>query len=302
MQCEKPKHIFIYEGLNGKKKVNFHPQNGILLGEYDVRCGQCPACQMDHSLIWSNRLIAECSFWPPDSCYMITLTYRNDPVSLVKSDVQRFLKSLRKRYERQGLSIKYYAVGEYGGKSWRPHYHIIVYGCKFDDLDIFKITEYGAVYVSKDIEALWGLGFITIVSSSAQSISYVARYCNKKKGRSPVAKKVIKRYGLIPEFSLISKGLGKRYIEENLDTLVASCGSFFSNGANRNLGCYFTKYLDNNHMEDKSLSIKTKKANLAVNALTAECVSNMDFDLMRLSKVKSKNFNDKIKLLKRDHI
>ncbi|MCL2154134.1 MAG: hypothetical protein FWH53_00565 [Leptospirales bacterium] len=72
----------------------------------------------------------------------LTLTYTDDAVplqydkdgnsymTLVKSDVQKFFKLLRTRLRRGGsdLKIKYYYCGEYGPKTQRPHYHVILFG------------------------------------------------------------------------------------------------------------------------------------------------------------------------------
>lgn len=73
---------------------------------------------------------------------MVTLTYnpRHLPAdgSLIPSDVSSFLKRFRRRYERAvacdrrcaSLSsrLRVFAVGEYGGRFGRPHYHLLVFG------------------------------------------------------------------------------------------------------------------------------------------------------------------------------
>ena len=65
----------------------------------------------------------------------VTLTYddnqvpMNDNADLIlyKPDLQNFLKRLRKR--KDGERIRYFAVGEYGTQSGRPHYHLCLFGC-----------------------------------------------------------------------------------------------------------------------------------------------------------------------------
>ncbi len=47
--------------------------------------------------------------------------------TLRKRDVQLFLKRLRKNYKYDN-HIKYFCCGEYGGKTFRPHYHLIIFG------------------------------------------------------------------------------------------------------------------------------------------------------------------------------
>lgn len=48
---------------------------------------------------------------------------------LSKSDLQKFLKRLRKAY---GKKVRYFACGEYGPKTFRPHYHLLFF---FDSSD-----------------------------------------------------------------------------------------------------------------------------------------------------------------------
>jgi len=54
--------------------------------------------------------------------------------SLIKRDVQLFIKRLRKEQDSRGSSkIKYYLVGEYGDLTKRPHYHAAIFGEDFAD-------------------------------------------------------------------------------------------------------------------------------------------------------------------------
>ena len=53
---------------------------------------------------------------------------KNNPIILKKSDFQKFIKRLRKDYD-----IKYFACGEYGDKTLRPHFHAILFGVNFSD-------------------------------------------------------------------------------------------------------------------------------------------------------------------------
>jgi len=54
--------------------------------------------------------------------------------SLIKRDVQLFVKRLRKDQDARGLAkIRYYLVGEYGDQTKRPHYHAAIFGEDFTD-------------------------------------------------------------------------------------------------------------------------------------------------------------------------
>lgn len=160
-----------------------------------VPCGKCPACYSRRVSEWSFRLIQEDKV--SSSSHFITLTYDTETVpitpnrfmSLNKRDVQLFFKRLRKDHQ---TSIKYFAVGEYGGKSRRPHYHIILYNA-----DVQKV------------EQAWFHGTIHYGTVSGASIGYTLKYLSKE--RHLVHHSNDDRQ---PEFCLMSKGLGKNYITE----------------------------------------------------------------------------------------
>jgi len=60
-------------------------------------------------------------------------------------------------------SIKYFAVGEYGTRTMRPHYHAIVFGS-----------------TGTALSQAWKLGLVHIGSVSPESIAYVCSYALKK--------------------------------------------------------------------------------------------------------------------------
>ncbi|AXL15358.1 replication initiator protein [Microviridae sp.] len=162
-----------------------------------VPCGKCPPCKSRRVNSWIFRLQQENLV--STSAYFITLTYATDhvpilptgpPLTLRKSDYQKFMKRLRKRNES---TIKYYACGEYGTKSFRPHYHAI----------IFNVD-----YINHIFES-WKLGDVHVGQVSEKSIAYTLKYIDKPQ-RIPLHMND-KR---VPEFSLMSKGLGSNYIDK----------------------------------------------------------------------------------------
>lgn len=154
-----------------------------------VPCGKCPACFARRVSQWSYRLMQEEK--ESISSHFITLTYdtnhvfitNNGYMSLHKRHTQLFFKRLRKNPKNHDRKIKYYLVGEYGGKTQRPHYHIILFNA-----DVSTIQE------------SWLQGAIHYGTVSGASIGYTLKYISKK-GKMPMHKGDDR----IPQFALMSK-------------------------------------------------------------------------------------------------
>lgn len=155
-----------------------------------VPCGKCPKCVARRVSAWSFRLMQEEKI--SESARFLTLTYATEHVpitdkgnlTLRKADVQKFLKRLRKRQSGNNVSnIKYYAVGEYGGRTKRPHYHIIMFNAKLEL-----------------IQPSWDLGSIFYGDVTGASVGYTLKYMSKQK-----RKKHDRSDDREPEFALMSK-------------------------------------------------------------------------------------------------
>lgn len=177
-------------------------------------CGYCMACRLNRQREKKVRLIHECENWK-DKVFL-TLTYDDEYIpagcSLVKRDVQLFLKRLRKAIEP--LRIKYFCCGEYGENTNRPHYHLIVYGLSVKH-PVFKplVQMKGAV----DLGSVWDLGYVMAAPVTPNHCNYVAKYCLKKLGG---AKAEEYYQGREPEFSLSSRGIGLEWAKKHHDRLV----------------------------------------------------------------------------------
>lgn len=96
-----------------------------------VPCGKCAYCLQNKRSSWIMRIGQEMKKQEYPG-WFITLTYDEKHVrrvgplgrlSLRFRDVQLFFKRLRKlKYY-----VKYVAVGEYGGETGRPHYHVLLW-------------------------------------------------------------------------------------------------------------------------------------------------------------------------------
>lgn len=179
----------------------FQKRNEVEGGYYTLPCGKCPECLKRRVSGWSFRLMEEDKV--SSSSMFVTLTYDTHSVpitdkgfmSLCKADLQKFFKRLRKLLPE--AKIKYYAVGEYGGSTWRPHYHIILFN---------------ADYIS--VQKAWALdgkaiGHVHFGNVSGASVGYTLKYVMKPK-RIPLHKNDDR----IKEFSLMSKGLGAGYMTD----------------------------------------------------------------------------------------
>lgn len=180
---------------------------------YVVPCGQCIACRLNRVRDWSIRLMHELRYH--DKAVFITLTYDDEHLpengSLVKRDVQLYLKRLRKRLGDN--KIRFFLCGEYGEKFLRPHYHLICFGIDWSN-PIFRGKKFDSkskgYYLTK--EDIWQKGIVYLGTVNYQSIRYVASYVNKKYlGKSA---KIYKEKGVIPEFTLMSRkpGIGEQFV------------------------------------------------------------------------------------------
>lgn len=88
------------------------------------------------------------------------------------------MKRLRKNL---GHKVRFFACGEYGDNTFRPHYHACIFGTDFPDKKLFGKSPAGHdLFRSPLLERSWGLGHVAIADLTFESAAYVARYCLKK--------------------------------------------------------------------------------------------------------------------------
>jgi len=141
---------------------------------------------------WATRLYYESRLHVVSK--FVTLTYANAHLTfdkgtaqLVKSDLQKWFKRVRKA----GYTLRYYAVGEYGSSTYRPHYHVILFGDVPDSV----------------IESSWTMGLVHIGTVTQESIMYTLGYLVN-------AKAAMMTHNRVRPFSLMSRkpGLGACYL------------------------------------------------------------------------------------------
>jgi len=180
----------------------------------EVPCGQCIGCRLAKAAEWATRAMHEKRMHNESA--FCTLTYRNealtktsDGASLVKRELQLFMKRLRK-VRPQGL--RFLACGEYGETTLRPHYHVLLLNTSFEDMRYHKMSGEKRLYASAELDALWSHGDCLIGDVEFESCAYVAGYVVKK----VTGKRAAAHYGARePEFQTMSRrpGLGKTYFD-----------------------------------------------------------------------------------------
>lgn len=135
-------------------------------------CGQCLACRVNQSRKWATRISLESKI--SKQTWFGTLTYdeENVPDELSKPDIQGFFKRVRHPLSEYSGSVRYYATGEYGSRTKRPHYHFLLFirGIPLDDY-----TVRGAVAKS------WSMGRSQCkLANSSVAYGYVSKYVTKK--------------------------------------------------------------------------------------------------------------------------
>lgn len=86
-----------------------------------VPCGKCGSCLERKISDYTIRCKEEAK--NSYQSFFVTLTYEKDPVQLYRRDLQTYFKRMRKA----GARFSYFALGDYGDKFGRPHYHVLVF-------------------------------------------------------------------------------------------------------------------------------------------------------------------------------
>lgn len=168
-------------------------------GEYvRVPCGHCVGCRIDRAKRWSDRMLLEFDTvrdYGKRKALFLTLTYDPEHLPLVtctdkqvrgnlrQKDMQDFLKRIRKKFSDRKL--RYFYSGEYGDQTFRPHYHMIMYGCTLDDFPDAEVYSYdskmqSSLYVSSILDSIWKNGSVKFAPATYGTFSYVGKYVLKK--------------------------------------------------------------------------------------------------------------------------
>ncbi len=175
-------------------------------------CGQCVTCRINKRRQWTNRIVLEASLYEDNTFMTLTYSDENLPedLSVSKYELQNFIKRLRKKHGK----LRYFAVGEYGSQTNRPHYHVIGFGvpnCLHG-----RTRGKNCCPVCLSIAEVWGLGNIYLGQVSQDSAGYCAGYVVKGWTRD------IPLLDRSPEFTLksLKPGIGEGFAWEMASELL----------------------------------------------------------------------------------
>lgn len=169
MPCYHP--IPAYRAENGT--VRLHPPLGR--ENLHLPCGKCLGCRSLRATQWAQRCEHECR--EHASNIFLTLTYSDHHLppgaALRPGDLVKFLKRLRKRAGR----FRFFACGEYGETTGRPHYHSLLFGLELQGERVGK-----DLYRSPLLSEVWPFGEHKFGPATPAAANYIAKYNLKQVG------------------------------------------------------------------------------------------------------------------------
>lgn len=168
------KEFWSYKHFPKLDKLDFYLKNQLA---FTYPCGNCINCLNMKRYHWVKKMELEKRNW--NYTYFLTLTYNQDnlPYELNVKHLQNFIKYMRKDFK-----LRYFGVGEYGGRTKRPHYHLILFMDQELELEHLKNTKKGPLFKCELLEKKYWLnkGYIWIAHDlNNASFAYVASYSNK---------------------------------------------------------------------------------------------------------------------------
>lgn len=186
-----------------------------------VPCGKCCECRKRYQNDWALRINEEIKHFGYKAVF-VTLTYNNDTVpkvvdkesgaiylSVNKKHVQNLIKRFRTNFKRANgddAKFTYFLTSEYGPRTLRPHYHALFFGLhKSDILPLLQDWQERYGFTKCDN--------VRVDGRQSAVAKYVCKYCSKGVFENPLVSEGV----VMPTFHLISKGLGKSFVEDNVN-------------------------------------------------------------------------------------
>lgn len=196
------------------------------VGAAEFGCARCLPCLINRRRLWGTRLELEALSHPVAFFLTLTLSedyinYAREKILPVGSDFRRgvfvrepqlFIKKVRERLS--GECVRYFYVGEYGEHTWRPHYHVVLFGGH-------RLSTWdGGTFTS-----VWANGGVHAGPAEVGSFGYVTGYVSKRLFQSGAER----LGGRPPEFARMSlrPGLGAMGLQALVDFCVSRDGARF---------------------------------------------------------------------------
>lgn len=242
MKCKFPIRVPYYKDVNAPKGYKIVP------------CGKCVDCRKQLSNNWTFRLL--CQMDLSRNNLFVTLTYSNDNVptcsyngviylSLNEQHLRHFLKKFRddcryKYHKVTGLDksiakcpMRYFAIGDYGETTLRPHYHILIFDSPYTRVELLN-------YLTDN----WQFGQFRVDIASSAHTSYICKYMTSQNINYPEV--------VVKPFRLMSRGLGLDKTFDFLDDYLNGLSAFQVGSFRSALPAYMRKLIDDYVYSDEN--------------------------------------------------
>lgn len=241
MRCLNPRTVGFQP--DGKTIAWSQKQYSKEFATFQLPCGKCIECRLEYGRQWATRAEHEAQIHKSNA--FVTLTYSDEHLGdnkLNYDDFQTFMKDLRDATDYK-YEIGFMAVGEYGAKSKRKHWHACLFGWRPDDGNYLFTNELDQkLYTSEFLEKIWKKGQCNFGDVTFESAGYVARYSAKK-----LVHGLDQEHEYQPIFKTSRKyAIGKRFLEKYYKSIFNLGSVRLENGKQCSIPRYYEKWLQKN--------------------------------------------------------
>lgn len=193
--------------------------NPFISGGLAFGCSQCMACRLNRRRVWTHRIMLEAKEHVHNTFATLTYSDENLPPlnSLDPDHLRLFMYKLRTAIRPH--KIRYYAVGEYGDTTERPHYHVAFFGLPNCARNRTLLRDDRVCCENCErVRQHWSLGNVYLGELNDATAAYIAGYVTKKM----TAKDDVRLEGRYPEFARMSNrpGIGAGAMDDVASTLM----------------------------------------------------------------------------------
>lgn len=220
-----------------------------------VPCRKCSQCKLNRARDFAVRCYFESLLHRDNSFITLTYDVENNPQVLKKEHFVLFLKNLRRQlsYHYNVDNIKYFGCGEYGETTFRPHFHICLFGFSFPDKVHVTSSRKGYPICKSDfLDKIWQKGICTVQEFTSNTSVYSALYSAKS------FKKIPQFLVDFPEFIKASQNLGVSSFEKKAESFLQT-DTIYIDGKSYKIPNYYLNKLFVTFSEDGKILSKDDK-------------------------------------------